>query len=864
MQEVKHYKVKTLPSKTNPNSVYYVKATTQSEVKTYITDQFGQPFPLIDLNSGNGTGSVNSVTGTGVTGTNTNPVINITTFKSSQLGNLLQLSTTDSKLFVKPIISPNQTIDIIETTSALELELSQELQDLINIAIKPGDNISELTNDAGYITESQTLAQTLVSGNETLGKNVKVNNNDAIELENGSLLKKGSYSFGNNGDVIVSGITNTGDGYIAGIMGWGNPSGTQWSDLNGTYVKTSVAVTPSAYGIGDIGMHTPEPGTYNYYLQNPLSLGTLDPAWNGIAYFLAPGNRSGWGDPNDNGTTDTPVNYWRLCVLSDYPYVYFTNPSSDPYNFPTLGWVPVDNTIPNSEGGNGYTYIADYGGGFTASNINIINGNGGISRICSVGYEDMWQAGIRYTFDLGGNIREATNCFNIVPDFSFDNTQRFKVDSLWVLDNGATYKCLDVTTGAAVWELQSIGSSTLQEVTDNGSITDKAITVQGVTISGNVDNFVTNIGADAGSNNSGIAVSNLGYKAGENNTGSNVTNLAQEAGRSNTGNNVINIGLYAGVQNTGNNVINIGVQAGRTNTGNNVTNIGVDAGQDNSGDSVTNIGSSAGIINTLDNVINLGLDAQATATNQLALNTGLANTVINLPTTATELTLRDSANVESIAYLSDITGAGTLQEVTDNGATTDKAITVQGVTISGDVDNEITNVGEDAGTNNTGTIVTNIGKYAGLNNTGSNVTNIGRGAGTNNTGNDATNIGRGAGQNNSKDFVTNVGAYAGESNTGESVINIGNDAGYNNTLNNVINLGRSAQATATNQLALNTGVANTVINLPATDTELTLRDSASVESIAYLSDITTSVTSVSATSPITSSGGTTPTISTSI
>ena len=60
---------------------------------------------------------------------------------------------------------------------------------------------------------------------------------------------------GNGNEIVVSGITNAGDGYIAGIMGWGNVGGTQWSDLNGTYVKTSVAVTPSAWN--NLGMHTP-------------------------------------------------------------------------------------------------------------------------------------------------------------------------------------------------------------------------------------------------------------------------------------------------------------------------------------------------------------------------------------------------------------------------------------------------------------------------------------------------------------------------------------------------------------------------------------------------------------------------------
>jgi nitrogen fixation protein len=80
-------------------------------------------------------------------------------------------------------------------------------------------------------------------------------------------------------------------------------------------------------------------------------------------------------------------------------------------------------------------------------------GDGGISRVCSVGYEDMWQSGIRHVFDNNGLIRNSNNCFDIVPDTSFDVTLRFKVGSIWTLDDGTSYICTDATEGAAVWEI---------------------------------------------------------------------------------------------------------------------------------------------------------------------------------------------------------------------------------------------------------------------------------------------------------------------------------------------------------------------------------------------------------------------------
>jgi len=247
--------------------------------------------------------------------------------------------------------------------------------------------------------------------------------------------------------VTVSGITNSGDGYISGIMGWGDPSGTKWSDLNGTYVRTSVAVRPSVYTDGNQGMHTPASGTYNYYLSNPISMGSPNAAWNGIAYFLAPGNRSGWGDANNDGQTDPPVNYWRLCVLDDWPFTYFTNPSSDPYTFPTTGWVPVSASAPTPNEGAGYNgadYLGNYGGGFSVATSggsstlsssaltitsgdgstvvsvsgltlpnathvrvgsfdNSTGGQGGISLVCAVGNELNWQGGRLRNVQVGGD-----------------------------------------------------------------------------------------------------------------------------------------------------------------------------------------------------------------------------------------------------------------------------------------------------------------------------------------------------------------------------------------------------------------------------------------------------------------------------
>ena len=128
------------------------------------------------------------------------------------------------------------------------------------------------------------------------------------------------------------------------------------------------------------------------------------------------------------------------------------------------------------------------GGGILLDNISRLRegtidaglgGSKGIAQICGVGYELKWEAGRLYVMNGNGNgIRESLYNFNIVPTVDDDNTKAYYQGSLWSLDNGDVYECLDATTGAAVWFLKSTGSTpTLQDVTDEGATTTNGITV---------------------------------------------------------------------------------------------------------------------------------------------------------------------------------------------------------------------------------------------------------------------------------------------------------------------------------------------------------------------------------------------------
>jgi len=130
-----------------------------------------------------------------------------------------------------------------------------------------------------------------------------------------------------------------------------------------------------------------------------------------------------------------------------------TDPANPIVNTPTFNEVLTEGNETDGEDiliSDGDAIVLDNGSLLKKGTYDFGAG-GGISQICSVNYEDNWQAGIRHVFDNNGFIRHSTNCFNIIPDASFDNTLRFKVDSLWTLDDGTTYICNDATTGAAVW-----------------------------------------------------------------------------------------------------------------------------------------------------------------------------------------------------------------------------------------------------------------------------------------------------------------------------------------------------------------------------------------------------------------------------
>ena len=118
MAEVKSYKVLSLPSRPSPDSIYWVKGSSASDVIGYITDRNGVPYPLKDLQGSGG----------------------ITTLVNTD-GNLV-ITGADNKV----------------------INLAPALLSVINSALQSGGNISELINDVGYLKLEKVVTQEIPIG----------------------------------------------------------------------------------------------------------------------------------------------------------------------------------------------------------------------------------------------------------------------------------------------------------------------------------------------------------------------------------------------------------------------------------------------------------------------------------------------------------------------------------------------------------------------------------------------------------------------------------------------------------------------------------------------------------------------------
>ena len=191
-KEIKHYKVKQLPSRPLADSVYWVKASPSSEVSGYITDLQGVPYPLKDIS---GSGGIQTITNTdgniSIVGSN-NIVINISPALLSVINSALQTETdpifqaSEASLFVagdKANLDNQSGINTGDETT-LSIQTKRPLKTINGESLEGSGNIivgSSVTNTSELINDGSDGTSTYVETDE-LG--AVATSNDYNDLDN--------------------------------------------------------------------------------------------------------------------------------------------------------------------------------------------------------------------------------------------------------------------------------------------------------------------------------------------------------------------------------------------------------------------------------------------------------------------------------------------------------------------------------------------------------------------------------------------------------------------------------------------------------------------------------------------------------
>ena len=169
---------------------------------------------------------------------------------------------------------------------------------------------------------------------------------------------------------------------------------------------------------------------------------------------------------------------------------------------------------------------------------------------------------------------------------------------------------------------------------------------------------------------------------------------------------------------------------------------------------------------------------------------------------------------------------------------------------SGNTATNVNAMGYQAGMNNTGVAFNGFGQGAGKGNTGEDFNGFGADAGKNNTGRGFNGLGVSAGDANTGNYVNAMGENALVGNTGSNVNAFGNSAGYylgaSNTFSNVTLFGQYATASAAGQLVFNNATANARLGFGSVSADRLYTFQNASGTVAFTSDIPTSVQSLAA------------------
>jgi hypothetical protein len=181
MAEVKSYKVLSLPSRPSPDSIYWVKGSSASDVIGYITDKHGVPYPLKDLQ---GSGGITTLTNTDgnlvITGVN-NKVINIAPALLTLINSALQPEDENTLEKVSAENIPSHTPIAIVNNQAYKFDAS---------------NINHQFAFMGFSKNGTSTGQICL-----------IQQQGEIELVGWGLTPNQQYLAGTSGAIVVDNIT---------------------------------------------------------------------------------------------------------------------------------------------------------------------------------------------------------------------------------------------------------------------------------------------------------------------------------------------------------------------------------------------------------------------------------------------------------------------------------------------------------------------------------------------------------------------------------------------------------------------------------------------------------------------------------
>jgi hypothetical protein len=464
-------------------------------------------------------------------------------------------------------------------------------------------NINKVTGGGGG---TQTLAQTLDLGNVTGGENISISNGDAIILDNGSMLKKGTIDAGNGGAKGISQICGVGfeHKWEAGRLYIMNDGGTIIREVSHNLTYTPTATDDVTKG----------------FVQNTRWI--LD---NGDLYVCT--------DPTEGAAV------WEFITGAVPTLQEVLDNNHDLVN---------DNFFAGTEAGDLNTGI----------NVNALGGNAANNNTGENVNAFGNSAGLVNSFNnvnLFGNSATADEDGQTV--LSKDGAIMARISTT---DLTATQKYTLPDASGTIALTSDITTPTLQEVLDNNNDLVDGNNFQGTNAGlGNTGIFVNAFGTDACLNNIGGNVNALGFEASKNNEGDSVNAFGASAALDNIGININALGVNAASSNTGNAINALGNGAGVDNTGNAVNALGQETAVENIGNDVNALGFRAGVNNAFNNVNLFGETAQADENGQTVLSkdgTIMARISTTELTASRKYTLQDGDG--TLAFLSDITGGG--------------------------------------------------------------------------------------------------------------------------------------------------------------------------------------------------------------